>query len=160
MVNILIPTDFTIESTNLIRSAIRLSGSPVANIILFHAFSLPQSPFDLLASEEPTLPQGLLTEKFRQACKNIKKESDGKVGKIVLRIMRGDGSPLFRNFLDANEIDMIYFPADTPLRRCHPASVDPRPLFNHCKVPVIRTHPVELKMEAMNTSHSWKLQIN
>lgn len=160
MVNILIPTDFTLESLSWIRSAIRLSGSSANNIILFHAFSIPQSPFDLLATEEPTLPQGLLTEKFRQACKNIKEESNGKVGKIVLRIMRGDGAPLFRNFLDANDIDLIYFPEDVPLRRCHPNSVDPAPLLNSCKLPVVRTYPIDLNLQAMDKSITWNLQVN
>lgn len=141
MINILVPTDFTVASVSWIRAAVRASKSDECNIILFHAFAIPDSPFDLLANDEPPVPSGILTDAFRVACKQAKMEANKKVRKIVVRTLRGNSRPLFRNFIDANGIDMIYFPEDAVLTKPHPLSLDPSPLFKDCGAPIVREYP-------------------
>lgn len=139
--NILVPTDFTVTSVSWIRAAVRASKAAQCNIILFHAFAIPDSPFDLLASDEQAVPSGILTDAFRVACKQAKEDSNKAVRKIVVRTMRGNSRPLFRNFIDANEIDMIYFPEDAVMAKVHPLSIDPSSLFKDCGAPVVREYP-------------------
>lgn len=141
MINILVPTDFSVASVSWIRAAVRASKANECNIILFHAFAIPDSAFDLLANDEPPVPSGILTDAFRIACRQAKLESNKAVRKIVVRTMRGNSRPLFRNFIDANEIDMIYFPEDAVLAKAHPLSIDPTPLFKDCGAPVLREYP-------------------
>jgi hypothetical protein len=141
MINILVPTDFTVASVSWIRAAVKASEAAECNVILFHAFAIPDSPFDLLASDEPPVPSGMLTDAFRVACKQAKLDANKSVRKIVVRTMRGNSKPLFRNFIDANEIDMIYFPEGALLKKAHPSSLDPLPLFKDCGAPLVREYP-------------------
>lgn len=141
MINILVPTDFTVPSVSWIRAAVRVSKADECNIILFHAFAIPDSPFELLANDEPAVPSGILTDAFRIACRQAKLDANKSVRKIVVRTMRGNSRPLFRNFIDANNIDMIYFPEDGVLTKPHPCSIDPLPLLKDCGAPVIREYP-------------------
>jgi len=140
MTNILIPTDFSVASVKLAEDALNISGTMNrCNLILFHAFEIPAYPFELLG-QRIIDPSGLLmTEAFRQACKQLKDENVHLVAKIMVRCMKGSTRPLFRNFIDANDIDLIYCPEDYVFVPVHERSVDPLPLFKKCGVPLIKS---------------------
>lgn len=137
MINILIPTDFTATSVKMVDQAIKSTTENAVNCILFHAFSLPDSPHDLLGSgyREPAL--GLMNEAFRQACKQLKDDNPKKVNKIFIRCMNGDTKAVFRNFVDANDIDLIYFPDNFTYSRIHEQSVNPTTFFKKSGLPII-----------------------
>jgi hypothetical protein len=140
MTNILIPTDFTAASVKLAEDVLNIAG-PLhkCNIILFHAFELPSSPYDLLGEHGKDPSSTLITESFRQACKQLKDENVHLVGKIIVRSMKGSTRALFRNFVDANDVDLIYCPEEFVFTAVHERSVDPLPLFKKCGVPLIKT---------------------
>ncbi len=52
--------------------------------------------------------------------------------------MEGSSAPLFRNFVDANEIDIIVCPDHFQHVPVHKQSVDPRPLFKKSGIRVLR----------------------
>lgn len=138
MANVLIPTDFTQHSLQLAAQALEsLNVSPV-NIVLFHAFEQPQTEFGLLAPARPRPFANLVTEDLRQACKQFKDKHHQKVQKIYFRFLEGETAPLFRNFIDANEIDLIYCPENYMPVKVNKHSIDPRPLFKKAGVPVIK----------------------
>jgi hypothetical protein len=138
MTNILIPTDFTANSLKQAEGVLRNESCPKCNIVLFHAFEMPE-PFDMLYKlyRDPSLE--FLTESFRQSCKQIKDENPDKIGKIIVRCLKGSTRAIFRNFIEANDIDLIYCPEDYVFTRIHEQSIDPLPLFKKCGVPVIKT---------------------
>ncbi|HEX2533369.1 MAG TPA: universal stress protein [Chitinophagaceae bacterium] len=139
MTNILIPTDFTAASLKMTELFIRDASIRKCNIVLFHAFRLPLSPFDLLAARTQDPACALVSEPFRQACKQLKDAFPGRVGKIVIRCMTGDTPALFRNFIDAHNIDLVYCPDTYRFAPVHPRSIDPCPLFKKCGIPVVRS---------------------
>jgi hypothetical protein len=108
-------------------------------IVLFHAFDLPSSPFDMLGACQRDPSCELMTETFRQACKQLKDEYAKQVNKIIVRCMIGNSKALFRNFAEANDIDLIYCPEEYYFKPVHVRSVDPVYLFKKCGIPVVKS---------------------
>ena len=138
MNNILIPTDFTTASLRLAEQALHNTKGKQVNIILFHAFELSSYAMDMIHISLKEPHRDLLTDSFRHACKQLKDEYPKAIGKISFRYMYGDTSAVFRNFIDANDIDMIFCPDNYVYKKVHERSVDPRPLFRKSGIPVIR----------------------
>jgi len=138
MTNILIPTDLTAESLQLAERALSALEPRNANIILFHVFDLPSSAFDLLVPGRRKPYADAMNDSFRQACKQLKEQHLKAVQKVYFKYLEGNSSRLFRNFVDANEIDMIICPDDFNFHPIHPLSVDPRPLIRKSGIRVVR----------------------
>lgn len=138
MTNVLIPTDFSPASLKLAEAALKAGEYSKCNLVLFHAFSLPSSPFDLLGHRPKDPACECITEAFRQACKGLKDEYPQRVNKIIVRTMQGDTRSLFRNFIEANDIDLIYCPDEFRFVPAHPRSLNPVYFFGKCGVPVVK----------------------
>ena len=52
--------------------------------------------------------------------------------------MTGNSRALFRNFVEANDIDLIFCPETYYFKPAHVRSVDPLGLFKKCGIPVIK----------------------
>ena len=140
MTNILVPTDFTPSSLKLAENALKSGNYGRCNLVLFHAFELPSSPFDMLGTASQRDPScTLMTEHFRQACKQLKDDHPRQINKIVVRSMAGNTRAVFRNFVEANDIDVIYCPEDYYFTPVHPRSIDPCYLFRKSAVPVVKS---------------------
>ncbi len=118
--------------------ALKTGSFEKCNLILFHAFDLPLSPFDILATPYRDPSCELMTEPFRQACKQLKDEYAKKVAKIVVRCLTGNTRAVFRNFAEANDIDLIYCPETYVFKPAHARSLDPVCLFKKCGIPVVK----------------------
>lgn len=158
MANVLIPTDFTQSSLQLAAQALEsLNVSPV-NIILFHAFAQPQTEFELLTPSRPRPFANLVTEDLRQACKQFKDKHNSKVQKIYFRFLEGETTPLFRNFIDANEVDLIFCPDSYVPVKVHNLSIDPRPMFKKAGVPLIKEAAVRQQKPKYETAAEINMQ--
>ena len=138
MTNILVPTDFTPASLKTAELAIKESGESNINIILFHAFELPSNAFDLLGSGYREPAQELVNEPFRMACRQLKNDHPKQVGKIMVRCMNGNTKALFRNFAEANDVDLIFCPDSYSYTRIHARSLDPQGFFKKSGIPVLK----------------------
>lgn len=137
MLNILCPTDFTSSSLQHIATAVKRSNQKV-NIVLFHAFALPSSPFDLLTSDYKKPEYSLMTESFRVACRQLKEQHPQIINKINVNCMQGNTKALFRNFIDAKDIDFICCPEGYNYLSVHNQSVNPIPLFKNAGIPMVK----------------------
>ncbi|WP_132053454.1 universal stress protein [Pseudocnuella soli] len=139
MTNILVPTDFTAYSLMMAEQAMKNGNYEKCNIVLFHAFQPPVSPLDMLGAGHRDPSCELMSEPFRQACKQLKDSHGSRINKIVVRCMTGSTRSVFRNFVEANDIDLIYCPEDYYFKPVHDRSVDPQFLFKKCGVPVLKS---------------------
>jgi hypothetical protein len=139
MINILVPTDFTADSLMLAENALKNSNIEKCNIVLFHAFQPPASPLDMLGAGHRDPSCELMTESFRQACKQLKDANVTRINKIIVRCMTGSTRAVFRNFIEANDIDFIYCPNEYCFLPVHARSVDPQYLFSKCGIPVLKS---------------------
>jgi hypothetical protein len=159
MTNILVPTDFTPASLKLAENAMNSGNYEKCNLVLFHAFDLTTSPYDLLGNRHIDPSCELMNEAFRQACKQLKDDYGKKINKIVVRSMLGNTRAVFRNFVEANDIDIIYCPENYQFRPVHARSIDPCYLFRKAAVPVIKSL-VRKTEKAFETSYFNNMQMS
>lgn len=135
----MIPTDFSVASLELVdKAAQTLEGEPL-NIILFHAFEIPFFVSDVFDLRGGKLPYAeLVTEPFRNACKRVKLQHPKTIRSIVIRHQWGNTAAVFRNFVDANDIDLIVCPDHYVFQAVHTGSVNPVPFFKKAGVPLLK----------------------
>lgn len=134
MKNILIPTDFSASSLDFIGQIAQNSIGNI-NIILFHAFDMPQSLMDAMRRNGMRNYGNMVTEELRQKCKKIKSENRN-LNNISYKLMYGTTSMAFDNYAEANDIDAIVIPPGyqfTPVVR---ESVNPKRMFQKSGLPV------------------------
>ncbi|RYF94332.1 MAG: hypothetical protein EOO00_05435, partial [Chitinophagaceae bacterium] len=129
MRNVLIPTDFSIDSLQLVERTVAALNDQTVNIILFHAFDMTCSAPDRLGNGTRIPYAHLLTDEFRNACKRIKTSNARTVQNIHIRHLYGCTVQVFRNFVDANDIDMIICPDHFIFNEVTPQSVNPVKMF-------------------------------
>lgn len=150
MRNVLVPTDFSTASLQLAEKAAQsVKGTPV-NIVLFHAFEIPFFATDVFRLPVKPPYQELLTEDFRNACKQLKLQYPTLIRSINFKHMYGDTVAVFRNFVDANDIDAIFFPDYYVFTKVHSSSVNPAPLFKKAGVPIIKAAVQQKKFVEIN----------
>lgn len=138
MTNVLIPTDFSVASVLQIEKAAEAMGVKQFNVILFHAFQIPGLTMDLHGGVRPLPYSNLLDDSFRMACRQVKQQHSKQVKSIVIKHMFGCTASVFRNFVDANDIDLIFLPDDYFFSPVHKDSVNPIPLFKRSGTPILK----------------------
>ena len=137
MQNVLIPTDFTADSFTLVEQAIKNCDKKI-NVVLFHAFAMPDSAFDMLAPDYKRPESLFMTETFRIACKQLKDAYPQIINKITVNCMQGNTKALFRNFVEAKDIDIICCPVAYNYVAIHERSTNPLPLFKKAGIPQVK----------------------
>lgn len=134
----MIPTDFSVASLELVdKTAQTLEGESL-NIILFHAFEIPFFVSDVFDIRGKLPYAELVTEPFRNACKRVKLQHPKTIRSIVIRHQYGNTAAVFRNFVDANDIDLLVCPDFYVFQAVHTGSVNPVPLFQKAGVPLMK----------------------
>jgi len=148
MRNILVPTDFSPASFDLVEKAIHTMGEQVVNIAMFHAFQIPFFVSDLIRNQRQPY-HDLLTDSFRNNCKQIKQQFPKQVNSIVFRHLYGNTPAVFRHFADANDIDLIVYPELYEFVPVHPDSVNPDRMFKKSNVPLLRQFKAKRRTATM-----------
>ncbi|HEY8897874.1 MAG TPA: hypothetical protein VIM79_23780 [Niastella sp.] len=148
MRNVLIPTDFSASSFDLVEKAIHTMGEQPINITLFHAFQIPFFVSDLIGNQRQPYHE-LLTDGFRNACKQIKQQYPKQVNSIVFRHLYGNTPVVFRHFVDAHDIDLIVYPELYEFVPVHKDSVNPDRMFKKSRVPLLRQFKPKRRVPSM-----------
>lgn len=106
------------------------------NVILFHAYEMPSDYQDFFRSAPPYA--GMLTDAFRQSCKQLKDQYPRLINRISFQYMQGNTAAAFRNFAEAHEIDLIICPAEYTYRRIHERSLNPIPFFRKSRITLVQ----------------------
>jgi hypothetical protein len=135
MKNILIPTDFTLQSINMLDNYLESIHQKNINLVFFSVFALPESEQDIVGSSAKPHLQ-VMNEPFRKACKKLKAKYDDTIATIQYKYLYGNSRQVFNNFLEYNKIDLIFCPYqhfEFPHKKC----MDPLPIIKAVKIPVI-----------------------
>lgn len=151
MMNVLIPTDFSYTSLNYAAQAARQLGEK-CNVFLFHALDVPDNLADTMSRVGIRADQKLITEELRVRCRKIKSNNPG-IANIYMRIMHGTTLAAFRNFADANEIDLIFLPEGYQFRAVVRDSVDPTDWFGQSGIKVLIR---DTSLQGSDEQHSQK----
>ncbi|CAN5471338.1 hypothetical protein BH23BAC1_BH23BAC1_20560 [soil metagenome] len=127
---ILIPTDFTIESLNIVKSALsKNDGEHLYNIIFLHGRYLSTSITERLFFSKKELLESLSNPEFEDAFNIIRNKYYSQINSILQDIFSGFNQAAFNNYLEGNGIDEAYIPADHKLNIQSKKSFDIIPLL-------------------------------
>lgn len=145
--NVLVPTDFSIESLNVVKSFLGAEqGECAYNILLVHGVRLSDSITDMLFFSRMSLIEALRPQSFEEACRVIKNKYASQVTAIRSDIFTGTTQAAFNNYLQGNRIQEIYVPSTYTLTLKDQRSFDIMPFITNCKRNII---PVDWNMEVV-----------
>ncbi|MGC3943048.1 MAG: universal stress protein [Chryseolinea sp.] len=124
MQHVLIPTDFTIESLNLLKAAATMNTRP-KRIILFHAVELTDSITELLFFSKSAFIESISNKDFVTASKIIHNRYASTITSVEIDLFIGRGHRAFENFVAGNGVDLIVIPEAYTFRMPSNRSVDP-----------------------------------
>jgi len=137
MKHVLIPSDFSRQSIELVSLVVNQFPGEKISIILFHAFDIPDSEAHIMRYASERRLAGLVNEEFRRACRRVS-VTHANIREVNIRCFYGNTSFVFQNFLEANKIDIIVFPDGYSPKMLSPNSIDPAGLIYKSGLPVIR----------------------
>ncbi|WP_186755170.1 adenine nucleotide alpha hydrolase family protein [Echinicola salinicaeni] len=135
---ILIPTDFSVKSLNIVKSALSINGDCELRILLVHGLELPDSMTDLLLFSKKKLLEELETKEFRASCQMLISKYDSNLIELSVDIFSGYNKRAFENYIEANEVDEIYALADHDFLPRHKSSFDLMPFINKSSTNLIK----------------------
>lgn len=134
MKRILIPTDFTIASLNIIHTLVNKVNGPV-EIVLFHPVYIPNSISDLLFTRRTT--QGYITQEYTEACEILKNKYSSQINSMNTVFFYGSSAAAFNNFAEGNKIDMIAINEQHQYKETYKNSLSPMPFIRKAKYEVL-----------------------
>ncbi|MBU2914826.1 MULTISPECIES: hypothetical protein [Reichenbachiella] len=122
---ILIVTDFTVRSLNLLKEALTTSHTKgeTVDVVLVHGIFLPDSSIDLLFYSKRTLIKELTGSEFTSACHLIKNKYQSTLNIMTTDLFSGLSQRSFDEYLVKEQIDEIYM-GSWKSKSCHSRSFD------------------------------------
>lgn len=135
MKKILIPTDFSIASLNVVHSTIAHFHDEPLDIVLFHSVFVSDSINDLLFMTKK-INSTYITQDYTYACEILKKKYASRIKDIKTVFFYGCSVAVFNNFIEGNGVDCIVYNDQYKYRETYRHSINPIPLIKKsaCKV--------------------------
>jgi hypothetical protein len=146
MKNILVPSDFSESSLACVDTLLHRFKHERLNVLLFHGVWLPDSITELLLLAERKEEEDM-SETFRNCCQHLVEEHQPQLHTIRARYFYGSTVAVFKNFLDAHDIDLIAYPRNYRFRQLFKHSLNPSHLIDKCGMDVLIL-PSERQQEA------------
>ena|SRR5690606_26299637 len=145
--NVLVPTDFSVESLNTVKSILQNRPETTRyHIVLLHGLRMSDSITELLFYSKARLLESLTERSFKEACGILKNKYTSGIAALYTDLFSGQNQAAFDAYLEANDIEAVYVPARYRLQPTSPKSIDLLPFINKCPVPVEK---IEWNMEAV-----------
>lgn len=122
---ILLPTDFSIESLNVLKHYLQKSSKEaVLDVVLVHGQTLSDSISDLLFFSKYRILKELNIEHFEDAVKILQNKYDSKLRNVHIDIFTGHNQSAFENYLTGNRINEIILSEQLPFKPHNKKSFD------------------------------------
>ncbi|HEX8022384.1 hypothetical protein [Mucilaginibacter sp.] len=135
--NIIIPSDFTLSSLNIIPVLAERYPKEKLNISLVHFLQLSDSISDLLLLSRRSREYQLISDEFYAGCTMLKSDYANQITNITPDFFYGNTVAVFKNYLEAKEIDLIAMPENHSYQRLTPNSFDPCILMERSRYKMI-----------------------
>lgn len=149
MKTILIPTDFQVKSLRLVREVLQNNPDEELKIILAHGIYLSSSITDLLFFSKSKFINELVSEDFNTSCDLLRNTYESQLKGLHIDTFSGLTHSSFQNFLDAHQIEEIYYFNTKPFVAYSKKSFDLTPFIKKSKV-----QQIEVKWNAEIKSSS------
>lgn len=133
---ILIPTDFSVESLNLVKHTINKAHDEKLHFVLTHCMFLSDCPIDLLYFSKTELIKSLKNPEFKKACKTLRNRYS--TDKVLIRsdLFTGLNQAAFNHFIDGNDIDEAIIPKHYNPRLNRQKSFNPIPFIRKSRLKI------------------------
>jgi hypothetical protein len=131
--NILIPTDFKIESLNTLKYCLEERKKEKSSIILMYSAYNSDSITEVLFYNPVKIVEALISPNFKDAINIIKNTYESSFDSFKIELFHGLNRNAFLNFYEAHKIDLIYLPKNYSLNPFK-NGFDPIPLIKRSKV--------------------------
>lgn len=105
---ILVPTDYSIRSLNILKHALNKDSSESLAVVFVTGVILQDSITELLFFSKRELVDSLMSNEFKEACQIIQNRYANRISDMRFKIFTGFTQSAFNNFLEANRINEIY----------------------------------------------------
>jgi hypothetical protein len=113
---ILIPTDFTVNSLNVLKSILTQNDAKQTyNVILLHGMSLSDSIRDLLFFSKSKQIDSLTNPEFEEAYEVIRNKFDSQISSLRIDLFTGYNLSAFNNYLEGNKVEQIFISDKKPV---------------------------------------------
>lgn len=146
MRNVLIPTDFTVQSLDLVVAAAQKYEGEQLNITLMHALAMPDSIMDLILLSRNNDRYKLITKEFESACTILKNRYASVIHRISVRFMHGSTKAVFSNFVEASQASLFIYPVDYSFKPAGANSIDISHMFKY-----VQCEKMAVELDKMRT---------
>ena len=136
MKTILIPTDFNASALNCIPELCASMKEKDLKIIFVHLFRLSDSITDLLMLSRRSREFEHISDDFHDGCQKLK-ATFPEIKSIRIEFFYGSTLSMFKNFLEANDVDCILHPDFCTCEKLNKTSVDPASLVAKSGLPTV-----------------------
>jgi len=128
MKTILIPTDFSLESTKVLDALLRDKPEERVNAFFLHAFKLSDSITDMLLLSRRSRDYQTVSDEFYEKLESYRQPFAPRLASVGIEYFYGSTTAAFKNFMEGLSADCIAFSADYQFRAINKYSTDLRPL--------------------------------
>ncbi|WP_228237582.1 hypothetical protein [Allomuricauda sp. M10] len=132
---VLIPTDFSVKSLELVRKTVEDNKNVLLEIVLLHGMHLSNSITDLLFFSKSRMIKELQTEEFTEATNVLKNKYPIKLNSLYVDLITSKSKAYFLNYLEAANIDEIVVPQKGFLDFKKAKGFDTLSLLDTCGIP-------------------------
>ncbi|MGE0931901.1 hypothetical protein [Peijinzhouia sedimentorum] len=134
---ILIPTDFSIQSLNVLKSALNdLNEGDKVDILMVHGMYTSSNITSLLYFSKKEIIDTVASDSFRDACQIIKSKYSSKINSMREEIFTGFTQAAFSNFVEGNRIDEAVIPQNYQMQLENKKSFDVTPFIRRSQIKV------------------------
>jgi hypothetical protein len=129
MKHILIPTDFSLRSLNIVRYAVDYFQHEKLRVTMLHFLEMPDSISDLLLMPRDTSFFKLETPEFREGKSILLNRFANQIAEVRTDFFVGDSKRQFKNYLEHQKIEKIVQPQNYEINLISKRSYDPAKLI-------------------------------
>lgn len=131
--NVLIPTDFQMDSLNTIKKVVHdLNEEDTITITLLHGYYLSDSITDLLFYSKRNILNQIVPPVFFEGCELLKNKYASKLSHIKIDLFHGMNKRSFKSYITSNQIDNVYIPSGLNIKKVTKRSFDIVPYIYKC----------------------------
>lgn len=136
MTNILVPTDFTLQSLDIVEEIVRMQGKRV-RIYMLHMVTVPTDIQDLMFIKKADMSRNVPRE-FTKAMAAMKEKYPRELVALELKLYFGSSTSVFNSITENLGIEEICLLNDYTYSLPMKESVNLLPLMNRSELPVYR----------------------
>jgi len=145
MKTVLIPTDYRIASLSYIPQLLSKLYPEEVEVVMVHMMGVTDCVRELLMLSRRSAEYKHITDDFYEAVIKLKQENEGQLKNIRLEFFYGNTTTVFKNFIDANDIDAVLMLEDYEYAKLNKTSIDPVEMIDRCGKKISRIYSGKLE---------------